>query len=216
MKYATRFVEKMRKIADKVGELVICATGDKAIKLAEQYADSYNRVDILYFEQGWHNIIELASHDWILQLDDDEELSPALEDWLVRGDWQQQPYDGFVFPTAWLFGDEQHYLTNYPVGGDSHTRLLKKEYSAREAVPHSVPQAYRRAIVPYLLYHHKFLVRTIEQRVATARKYELLMENGGFGKRMAYNVPEVVFKNYDLREVGDGRIERWRLRDYIR
>lgn len=216
-KFADRLIGKLHQLTYNYGwQLVICGDGDKGFQLAKKYADNYDRIDAGYFEKGWNTVLSLVKHQWVLQIDDDEEISPAMEKWLCKGEWQHLGKDGFAFPCAWTFGDKQHYLMNDPVGHDSHIRLLKKQYSGREELPHSVPQRCRVAMTPYMILHHKFLVRSLEDRVATARKYEAMGEGLGFGKRLAYNVPEIVFREYEIGEVGEGKVEYERLHDYIR
>lgn len=213
--FAARFLEKFRDLA-QVCEAEYVIAGDRAagFEMAQRFADRAIPVETSGIQES--HIAQVARQieaDWILKLDDDESISSALWQWLVAGGWQQGERNVYSFPTAWLWGDEGHFITSFPFWPDPHARLMKRECffdwgtGMHAGNPHGVGW-----IVHAALWHHKFLVKDMPERLAVARRYDALRPGAGTGPYYGkFTLPEVFCRELVVREVGDGlvKLDEW-------
>ena len=157
------------------------------------------------------DVSQKAHGDWILRIDDDESMSMAMEYWVKCGSWLTDEYTHYSFPTAWLWNDLDHYLINERMFPDVHTRLVKRDLmrdwprQLHASFSHGVGK-----IEPVLLLHHKFLVKNYSERQTVAARYDCVRDGGGSNdvyKR--YSLPEDVFSEMRLAEVGTGLLQGW-------
>lgn len=141
-----------------------------------------------YIESVLDEALTYTHGEYILRIDDDESLSEGLVDWLKRE--QYRSHDHWRFPRPHLWQDEDHYLTSLYLYPDYQTRLSVRSKSGGRTSLHARSPFGSGVLAPYLIYHHRFLVRSVEQRRETARKYELL-EKGEMGENF-----DTTFENY--------------------
>lgn len=213
VKYARRFLHEFRQLAgDLDADLVIAGDGDNGQAMAQDFADRVVRIDLRGIpEAGIRPACEAACGDMILRLDDDETVSPAMRDWLLKREWEQGGI--FSFPYAWLWEDDKHFLTSRPFWPDPHTRLMPKDLTARWKVyPHAGNRFGLGKLIPVAHCHHKFLVQSVEQRQQRAAKYESVGPGLGLGMHYGkFFFPERFCTSLTVRELGDGtvKLDEW-------
>lgn len=211
--FAARFLFEFGRLArDLKAQYVIAGDHEQGFRMARRFADIAIQVETKGLQE--HKITEVSgmcAGDWILKLDDDETVSPAMRDWLLA--WKPGTEAAYSFPYAWLWGDEQHFITAPPFWVDPHGRLMRKELmqdwptGVHQNNPHTGP------VVPVALCHHKFLVKSMDERREVARRYDGFMQGAGTGELYGkYTLPEVYCSEFTVREVGDGKV---RLTDWI-
>jgi hypothetical protein len=63
-------------------------------------------------------------------------------------------------------------------------------------------------VAPVVIEHHKFLVKSLDERLRLARHYDTV-GGGGTGWNFPFNVPELAYDRMELRRYdGNGEIER--------
>ncbi len=147
--------------------------------------------------------VKACTGDYLLRLDDDEAVSPALQDWLsLHG------YEGgqlFSFPRVYLYPDQDHILMNEGMYPDLQTRLGKRELMLGYTYIHAGNPNGSGQIIPYAIEHHKLLVKSYEQRVAIGERYEAIREGAGTRPEYArYNLPEMFYDNFVTQDYGYG------------
>src|SRR6266581_6691399 len=119
-----RALDSLRGIAD---EIVVVDSGstDRTLEIArERGAVTYHRAWTSYSEQK-NYAAERATHDWILSLDADEELSTALQSSLLH--WKETPPAGTVYEVSrrtWYLGAWIRHSGWYP---DFQRRLYRRD-----------------------------------------------------------------------------------------
>lgn len=124
---------------------------------------------------------------YVLRLDDDETCSPEMVEWLKAGEYRRA--DHWAFPRRHLYPTAEFYLTSPQLYPDLQTRLSLKQFAGgrtriHEGSPHGTGQ-----VAPVAIDHHKFLVRSLEERQALVERYEALQPNAGMDFRV-FSVPE--------------------------
>jgi len=154
------------------------------------------------------DVSQKAHSDWILRIDDDESMSAAMEDWIKQGDWLTDTHTHYSFPTAWLWGDESHYIVNDRMYPDIHMRLVKHNLMGDwPRQPHAIIERDAKHVVPAMLLHHKFLVKNYSERQTVAARYDYLSDGLGSNEvYKRYNLPEDVFDPIKTAFVGDGKV----------
>lgn len=157
-----------------------------------------------YIESSLNDLAHHAKGDWILRIDDDETITPAMLKWLERRAYLGHP--AWSFPTAALWETNDKFITTPPFWPDTHVRLTHRSMATDwPDEPHGKPKWVNQARrAPVAIAHHKFLVKSYEERRAIADKYESKLEGGGHGRRLVYNCPEDVLETLTLYPLGDG------------
>ncbi len=109
---------------------------DRTVDIARKFTDKvYQQAWMGYV--GQRNLVrEKASHPWILYVDSDEEISPALRDQILEEfEKGTGPYVGYEFPRiVYFLGKWIKHGEWYP---DVKLRLFKKEFGRTEGIePH--------------------------------------------------------------------------------
>lgn len=142
-----------------------------------------------YIESVLDEALKYTTRDYILRIDDDESISKPMLKWLASGVWAS--HDNWTFPRAHLWGDETHYIADSPLWPDYQTRLSTKAKSGQRLAIHAPSPHGAGEIAPCHILHHKFLVRSYEDRVRILDGYESMQE--GAGKDfISFSVPERV------------------------
>lgn len=157
-----------------------------------------------YVESALNQLARHTHGQWILRLDDDESISPAMFEWLKERKYLGYP--AWAFPTMALWGTKDKFIVSDPFWPDTHVRLTARHLAADwPDEPHGKPKWVKQAkVAPAAILHHKFLLKNYEERRRIADTYESKMEGGGHGRRLIYNCPEDVVDYVDLMPVLDG------------
>ncbi len=122
-----------------------------------------------YIESVLDEALTYTHGQYILRIDDDESIPYSLLQWLESESYLIS--DHWKFPRAHLWPDEEHYITDPPFWPDYQTRLSIREKSGGRVKLHARSPYGEGVLAPYPFYHHRYLVRTPDQRLKTARKY---------------------------------------------
>lgn len=213
--FAARFLDEFGELARELSaEYVIAGDHEQGYEMARRYADLPIRVDTQGLQE--HMVAEVAAQcfgDWVLKLDDDETVSPALREFMLFYDWWQAGPQAYSFPYAWLWGDENHFITSPPFWVDPHGRLMRK--AMMQDWPTGVHQnnPHTGVLVPVALCHHKFLVKSMAERREVARRYDGFVRGAGTGEYYGkFTLPEIYCDGLTVREVGAGWVH---LNDWV-
>ncbi len=210
--YAPRFLAEFRQLARDLGaEFVVAGDGERGVAMARQFSKNVLLLNLngRTPEYAIAPTVSASQGDWILRFDDDETCSAAMREWLLAREWERGVEQVYSFPYAWLWGDERHFITSAPFWVDPHARLMPRQMTAQwgDCVHAGNPFGVGK-IVPVAHLHHKFIVRTFEQRLATARQYDGYAMGAGTGSYYGqFTTPETHCKTLTVREVGDGAVE---------
>lgn len=198
------FIHEMRRSADALcAEFVLGLDREKAqLSDLRKYADKpLDLTANTLQEDVMDAAVSACSGDWILRLDDDETLSPALFDWLKAGWYARSFYNLYAFPRIYLYGDTRHYLANDGMYPDLQTRLGRKQLMYGVTYIHAGNPNGTGAIAPYAIEHHKLICRSYEERKAIANRYEAIRKGAGSLPEYArYNLPENFYDSMEIKD----------------
>ncbi len=124
---------------------------------------------------------------YILRLDDDERCGPDMRDWLLAGEHTRR--DHWAFRRANLYPDRNNYITNDLLWPDLQTRLsTKRKSGGRKNIHVGSPFGTGWVATP-VIEHHKFLVRSGEQRQELLAQYEAA---GASEQFRVFSIPELI------------------------
>lgn len=191
--HARRFLESMGGYASKIGCSFVIAFD----RCEHKDYGQQRSVDVDCSRRGIVEDALVMAHeecgtDWIFRLDDDESIDDRAVSWLGR--FMKYPEDGkrsFGMSRLNLFGSENRYIVEEGLYPDYQTRLLRSDINAPSEIHESPPADYT---VDWPILHHKFLVKTYEQRRKTAEKYDSTRKGAGFGDWfLRFSLPEDAF-----------------------
>lgn len=180
-------------------ELVICCDGQDAYeKLFDWYpCDVIEKVESKgYIESVLDQCIDLTSRGYVFRIDDDESLPPSLIQWLIDGEYRSHPH--WKFNRAHLWGDEKTVITNSPLWSDHQTRLSTRALSYGRTSIHCGSPFGGGELAPYPILHHKFLVKSLEERRKIVERYNSIHPSAGESFKV-FSVPEDVIPKSDIR-----------------
>ena len=156
-----------------------------------------------YIESVLDEGVGCCNGTYVLRVDDDERISPALLQWLEGRCYEGA--DHWAFPRANLWGDERSVLVNPPLWPDLQTRLsVKSKAGGRHGVHDGSPYG-TGTIAPVVIEHHKYLVKSRAEREAQARGYDALRSGAGTAPHFwPFMVPEDAFLEVALSPLDDG------------
>jgi hypothetical protein len=188
--YTPRFLRHFRAIADMLSAEFVVAhdrCGPPACD-ADKYVpvQSSGVVEDVLVEAH-----RACSGDYVLRLDDDETLSPRAI--LCVAEWLSKEGDSsvYAFPRANLWGDQWHGIRSGSLFPDFQVRLMPRERECRFTVHEGITPD---ATLPGMILHHKFLLKTREERLAIAARYEGKRAGCGTGHYLQFSVPEDCFE----------------------
>ncbi len=128
-----RVLNSVRGVADEI-VVADCGSTDRTLEIARDY-------NARVITQAWTNFAEqknvaaaAASHDWILSLDADEELSPALRESLLAWKKQEPEFTVYEFTRrAWYLGAWVHHTSWHP---DFQRRLFRRDAAQFSGIIH--------------------------------------------------------------------------------
>jgi hypothetical protein len=211
--HAEPFVAAMLKLAQACdAELVVAADGFDAFETVLSWDDVADEAELVavhskgFLESVLDYALESVRGDWVLRLDDDERVNAPLGAWLQERAFVRSPVWSFRRLNLW--GDADHALCDKTglLWPDPQTRLTDRALAGgRKAIHAASPHGQGVwAPQPCALEHHKFLVKSLEERRAIATKYEALQPGAGSGVFLPFSVPEDYFKP---EAVGRARVE---------
>jgi hypothetical protein len=139
---------------------------------------------------------------WCLRLDDDEEISPALFEWIHNRQYLDET--AWHIPTMGLYPDDKTFITNEPLYPDIHIRLTSWKHYGQVAEAIHAGQPFMAAMMDKAIYHHKYLVESYEDRKKKAEHYDKIKEGAGTGTHKPFTLPEEVFEKAIVAPIGDG------------
>ena len=204
------FLLHMRELADDLGaELVIGYDTRKGVANMMR-AHEYSDLTVIvksdgYLESILQDVIDSATGTWILRLDDDEMVTPAMWQWLKDRKYQDGESQIWSFPEATLWPTTMSFISSYPFWPDSHPRLQTWRFAIWDKTPHGGAKHGPGLVAPVAIAHHKLLIKTIEERRA-------IWEHRDKGKvrdevHAEMCVPEDNFEELTIHPLGDGQFE---------
>ena len=173
--YAWPFLAEMQKLADDLDTDFVEYDG--------AYAGSIEAV--------LDDAIDKCPDGYILRLDDDERCSDAMRDWLHAGEYRK--HDHWTFRRAHLYPDADTFVTARPLWPDWQTRLSVKAKAGGRRRLHQPSPFGSGVAAPVVIEHHKFLVRTEDERRELVERYESMQAGAGANFHV-FSLPE----EYDL------------------
>ena len=169
-------------------------SADKTVEISRRYTDRVYRHEWLGYIGQKNLIKEMATHPWILFIDADEAVSPALRDEIIREleSPENSQYAGYEFPRM------VNYLGRWIRRGDWYPdvklRLFRREHGKCAGVePHD------RVIVDGKikklrgdLLHHTY--DSIEEHIAAINKYSTLTAQGWFKAGRRFSLLHLLFR----------------------
>lgn len=159
-----------------------------------------------YLESVHDQVLALCDGTYVLRLDDDEQCSPAMARWIHEQRFLEHPH--WKFPRAAMWSPTT-FITNPPLWPDHQTRLSMLGLANGRDHIHAGSPYGGGEVAPVIIEHHKFLVKTYEQRVEIADRYDRIRDGAGRNGMAAFQLPEDVFDSSTLQtsELGDGHVD---------
>ena len=192
--------------AEPFAEPFLTAMAELAGDLEAELAIVRDGVDVHssgYIESVLDEALGFCTGDYVLRLDDDERCSPAMVDWLASGKWASRP--SWKFCRQHLWGDERHFIITPQLWPDHQSRLAHRSLSGGRITIHAGSPHGGGELAPCAMVHAKFLVKSLEERRAIVRRYDAIQPGAGTNFA-AFSVPEDVYEEAAIAEVGDGSI----------
>jgi len=189
--YAIPFLHGMEALAEQIGaEVFIVADGGEAFDRLEDF----ERVGLVcsdgYIESVLDEAVSRCPDGYILRLDDDEQPDAAMVGFLKARAYQCA--DHWAFPRMNLYPTEDTFITNLGLWPDLQTRLSVKAKSGGRNVIHAGSPYGTGYVGPGAIEHHKFLVRSFDERMEVLQRYERVAAYAGSAHYRAFSVPEAV------------------------
>lgn len=150
-----------------------------------------------YIESVLDEAVSFCRGQYVLRLDDDEKVSDAMENWLMASQYLRSGI--WSFPRMHMWPDVHSMLYMPQLFPDHQTRLSLKELSGGRHHLHAASPFGWGEAAPVAIEHHKFLVKTYEERKKISAKWHT-------GGMLAFSVPEDVYAEVEVRDAGDGRV----------
>lgn len=208
---------------DLEAECVIIVDGD-IVRDVQKVEDHFNAMllpakvisirSLGYIESILDQALEHTSTDYILRIDDDEQISESMFNWLDKRYYRSAPH--WKFPRAHIWPpytpnmqvSEVRCIVNLPLYPDHQTRLSHRTLSGARTTIHSGSPYGGGELAPCLLEHHKFAIKTIEERREIVARYERLQPGAGSDFKV-FSVPEDVISPEQIKLVSLEEIECW-------
>jgi predicted O-methyltransferase YrrM len=193
--YAVPFLAHFVDVAKALdAHLAICVDTELegfSKKLGSPIAHFYRVRSKGIIESVLDEAISKCPSGYIFRIDDDEKFSPALIEWLKSGAYRAR--DHWKFPRVHLWGDTEHFINAAPLYPDHQTRLSTKAKSGGRNTVHAGSPFGGGQLCTHPIEHHKFLVKTSEERQAIAARYDAISPGAGSYGMLAFNNPELFY-----------------------
>jgi len=188
--YTPRFLRHFRAVADILSaEFVVahdrCGPPDCG---ADKYVAVHSKGVI---EDVLVEAHQACSGDYVLRLDDDETLSPQAILCVAELLPKKNDTNVYAFPRANLWGDERHGIFSGDLFPDPQVRLMPRNRECRTKVHEGIMPD---VMLSGMILHHKFLLKSCDERRAIAARYEAKQHGCGTGHYLQFSVPEDCFE----------------------
>lgn len=202
-------------------EFVLVADGPEAF-LSVKDVDEWQGLSRLfktetkgYVESVLDSCINLTTSRYVFRVDDDESIPPPLVEWLRAGEYKKAEH--WKFNRAHLVarensdtGDgETRIITSPPLWPDHQTRLSTRDKSFGRTHIHCGSPHGGGKLAPYPILHHKFVIKSREEREEILKRYDEIQPGAG-GGFWQFSVPE------RAEERGEGKIETISYDEFVR
>lgn len=200
--HAEPFLKKLLQLAQWIPdcEVVLGADGADAYDVLQDWPSYAHEegVDVVvvavqsqgYIESVLDDVLTACQGDYVLRIDDDERVSPALAQWLRDGQYLTD--DHWKFSRAHLWPDLQHYVSTPPLWPDHQTRLSVRAKAGGRTTIHAGSPFGGGRLAPAVLEHHKFIVRSLREREAIAARYDQIARGAGTSSNMKpFQLPDL-------------------------
>lgn len=198
--FAFPFLDFFRESAAALkAELVVVADGAQAAGAMREHGIPVARTVSSkgYIESVLDAAVETCSREYILRLDDDETFSWPMFRWLESAEFVT--HDHWKFPRAHLWGNPETFIMHPQLWPDHQTRLSVRAKSGGRTTVHAGSPHGGGEVAPVVIKHHKFLIKTREEREAIAAGYDRVHPGYGTGGMLAFSLPEDAITAMDLR-----------------
>lgn len=205
--FAPPFLLAMQDAARNLdAEFLIGADGEDAVLRANAQLQQARvvRVNSRGFLESVHDdLIRHCTTSYVLRLDDDEKMSPAMLDWLM--DRAYRTSDHWKFPRANMWTPTT-FLRSSHLWPDHQTRLsVQTKALGRTHLHAGSPHGGGRP-APVAIEHYKFVVKTREERLQIAHRYDEIQGGCGTGGMLPFNLPEDFYTDLPIEGWGDGLV----------
>ena len=204
-KHAWKYIKQAFELSRKIGaEFVL---GADHCEIAKSMADVVVPVESAgYLESVLDDVVMWAMGGYVLRLDDDETISASMLGWLKSEYYKA--CDVWAFPRANLL--EGKAITTPPLWPDLQTRLTTRSKSGGRTQIHQGSPHGTGTVAPVAILHHKFQVRSFDERLKIAANYESVKPGAGFSPTyQPYNLPERSFDKITVQDIGTGAVPNW-------
>lgn len=208
--FAERFLASMNRLSVSLNaQHVVAADGQEAAKTLLNM--TWLRLPLIivvnskgYLESVHDDALIYCDGEYVLRLDDDERCSPAMIDWLLREEYRKA--DHWKFPRAHLWKDTSTVMLTPQLWPDHQTRCSKYALAGGRTWIHCGSPFGGGEEAPCVIEHHKFLVKSFEERQAIANRYDQISRGAGSSGMLAFQLPEAAYADQDvwLTRLGQG------------
>lgn len=189
---ALPFIEELRAVADELGaEFVLVRDG----------VDVHSQG---YLESVLEEAIARTHGDYILRVDDDEKISPAMKRWLATKEYEMHQHWSFSRVHFWR--DPHTVILAKYYFPDIQTRLSTRAMSGGRNEIHAGSPWGAGRIAPVALEHWVYLVKTYEERIETAKKYMSIKFGADGGAVRASAIEDELTGDVQFIEYRDGEV----------
>lgn len=189
---STPFTSELYRIGNELGAEVVVAVDGK---------DVHSKG---YIESVLDDGLALTHGDYVLRLDDDEKVSPAMLTWLQQKQYLQAPV--WSFPRVHLWESPQWFVIEQYYFPDFQTRLTTREKASRPKDIHSGCPWGWGTIARVAIEHWCYLVKSYEERCAIGLNYKQIREGADGGVYRASSIEDEHPQGLSLMEYNDGSI----------
>lgn len=190
--YADAFLKHLIEVAEVLDAKYVIAVDDNYNALTSNLQVDRGRWLSVrstgIIESVLQQAVDACDPGYIFRIDDDEKFSPSLIEWLKSGAYRAS--DHWKFPRVHLWGDTEHFINANPLYPDHQTRLSTKEKSGGRHTVHAGSPFGGGTLCPHPIEHHKFLVKSRDERLEIASRYDAIAYGAGSGGMLAFNDPE--------------------------
>ena len=157
-----------------------------------------------YIESALDEAVALTSGRYVLRIDDDERISPAMARWLSRGEFRAAP--NWTFPRVHFWRDVNTVIFERYYFPDPQTRLSVRQMAGGNRQIHSASPYGSGETAKVCLEHHVYLVKSYEERIETAKRYNAIMHGGDGGQYRASAIEDEHPEGLNCMSYEDGAI----------